>query len=193
MPLSGIFIREGIGLALTDVFKNFIAFVKNKHFEIIQVDSLVLGEVEDTAWCSNDDMGSFVTLQHLLLLIKGLTSKNDLGSDIWHELRKSYKFALDLVSELASMTKNHGGARLWRVTETVEYRKYKDGCFTHARNGLAEDVHTHYCLWDALLLNIAGMLKAAINDRLLKFGAQNHVLERGGVHTNIVSGWLAGA
>lgn len=36
------------------------------------------------------------------------------------------------------------------------------------------------------------MLEAAVNDRLLELGAQNHVLEGGGVDTDVVSGWLGG-
>ena len=59
----------------------------------------------------------------------------------------------------------------------MEYREYKDSCLTHTRDGLAKDIHTHDCLWDALLLHITGMLKATIYDRLLKLWTQNHVLE----------------
>lgn len=85
-------------MALTDVFEDFIAFVKDEHLKVIEVDSLILGKVEDTAWGTNDDMGSLFTLQHLLLLVKWFTSENNFGSDIWHELGQTHEFTLDLVS-----------------------------------------------------------------------------------------------
>lgn len=45
-----------------DVVKDLIALVKNEHLEVFQVERLVFGEVENTAWGSNDNVGSLRAL-----------------------------------------------------------------------------------------------------------------------------------
>jgi len=49
---------------------------------------------------------------------------------------------------------------------------------------LAKDIDTEDSFGNALLLNVTGMLKAAINYGALEFGLQKHVFETRGVHTN---------
>ena len=55
---------------LTDVFKHFVALIKNEHLQIVKVESLVLGQVQDTAWCSHDYVRSVRTLEQLFLFFK---------------------------------------------------------------------------------------------------------------------------
>jgi hypothetical protein len=179
-------------LVLTDVVKDSIALVEDEDLEVVKVEGLVLCEVKDTAWGADHDMGDFVALKHLLLLLERLTSKNNLGADIRHKLGQTDEFTLDLVGELAGVAQDHGGAWFWAITEAVKHGKDEDGCLSHTRDGLAKDIDSHDCLGDALLLDIRRMLEAAIDDRLLKLGAQNHILEGSGVHTNVVCGGLAG-
>ena len=91
---------------LTDVFEYFVALVEDEHLEVVEVERLVLGKVQDTAWGADNDVRRVRTLEHLLLLLEGLTAKDHLRADVRDELRQAGEFALDLISELTGVCKH---------------------------------------------------------------------------------------
>jgi len=175
-----------------DVIKNLIALVKDEHLELVKVEGLAAGEGEDSSWGSNNDVWWSGSLKHLLLTRGWGTSVDDLGSHILHELGKTIELSLDLVGQLLGVAENQSLAWLWVVSEALKDGEDKDGSLSHTRDSLAESVNSQDGLWDALLLDIRWMLESTINDGLLKGWLQEHILERGGVDSD-VSSWFGGS
>mmetsp|Transcript_39396 Transcript_39396/g.51560 ORF Transcript_39396/g.51560 Transcript_39396/m.51560 type:complete len:390 (+) Transcript_39396:638-1807(+) len=178
--------------AHVDILEHLIALVENEHLQVVQVQGLVLGQVQDTAWGAHDDVGSVGALQQLLLLLKGLATEDAFSLNVWHELGETREFALDLVGKLTGVREDKSGAGLRVLVQAVKHSQDEDGSLAHTRDGLAEYIDAHDGLGDTFLLHIAGMLKAAIDYRLLKLGSQHHILETRGVYTDVVSRGLSG-
>ena len=119
-------------VVLTDVLENLVALVENEHLEVVKVESLVFGEMEDSAWRANDDVRAVGTLEELLLLLEGLTTEDALSLHIGQEFGKASKFSLDLESQLAGVSQNEGSAGLGVVLEAVKHREHEDGSLAHA-------------------------------------------------------------
>ena len=179
-------------MILTNILEYLIALIEDEDLEVLQVEGLVLSKMENTAWGADNDVGSVGSLEHLLLLIERLSTKDALGSNSWDELRKTSEFTLDLVGELTGVSKHDDRAGLGVLTEAVKGGEDEDGSLSHTRDSLAEDINTHDCLGDTLLLDVRGMLKTTVDDGLLKLGSQDHILEGSGVDTDVVSSGLGG-
>lgn len=173
-------------MVLTDAFEDSVALVEDEHLDVLGGHALVLGEGEDSAWGSDDDVGWSVALEELLVPGEGLTSVDDRGAELLHVPGHTVELTLDLVGELTVVAEDEGGDWGWVLVEALEDGQDKDSGLTHTRHGLAEDVDSEDGLWDALLLDIGWMLKSAVNDGLLKLGLEEHVLEGGGVDTDVV-------
>lgn len=178
--------RRIIRRELTDVLEHLIALVENENLEVIEVQRLVLGEVEDTAWGANDDVRSAWALQHLLLLLERLAAQEALRSHVRHEFGETSEFTLDLVGELAGVSEDEGAAGLGVLVEAMKRGEDENGSLAHAGYGLAKDIDAHDGLRDALLLHVTGVLKTAIHDGLLELRAQDHVFETRGVDAHVI-------
>ena len=178
---------------LTDVVEDLVALVENEHLKVVQIECFVLGQMKDTAWGADNDVGRLWALQQLFLLLEGLAAQNALRSNVGDEFGETGEFALNLVGELSSVGKDEDTGRLGALTDAVKRGEDEDGSLAHTRDGLAKDVDAHDGLGDALLLHVTRMLETAINDRLLELGSKNHVLERRGVDTDHVCGSLGGS
>lgn len=114
-----------------DLFEKFVAFVENERFQVLHWDVLLLGQGKDTAWGTDYDVWSVHALEELDLVVHGLTTVDDLGSQVLEELGEADDFVLDLVSKLASVAKDHGAAWLWIVTDSLEDAQHEHGSLTH--------------------------------------------------------------
>ncbi len=72
-------------MRLTDVFEHLIALIEDEHLEVVKVERLVLSEMEDTAGGTNNNVRCLGSLEHLLVLLEGLTTENNLSADVSHE------------------------------------------------------------------------------------------------------------
>ena len=169
------------------VVKHLVALVQNEHLQVVQRQSLVADQSQDTSGRTHYNVRSLVTLEQLLLHSDGLASVDHLSSHVGHELGKTSEFALDLVSKLTSVAHDQGRARVGVLAQALQHVQHKDGSFAHSRHSLAEHIHTEDSLRNALLLHVGGVFETAVNDGLLEFRLEEHVLERGGVNANVAS------
>ena len=149
---------------LTDVVEDLVALVENEHLKVVQIECFVLGQMKDTAWGADNDVGRLWALQQLFLLLEGLAAQNALRSNVGDEFGETGEFALNLVGELSSVGKDEDTGRLGALTDAVKRGEDEDGSLAHTRDGLAKDVDAHDGLGDALLLHVTRMLETAIND-----------------------------
>jgi len=113
-------VRDTTEWVLTDVFEDFVALIEDEHLEVFQVERLVLGEVQDTARCSYDNVWSFWPLEKLFLLLDRLATEDTLSPDVWDEFGETHEFALNLVGELASVSEDEDAGWLWALTDAME-------------------------------------------------------------------------
>ena len=146
--------------------------------------------MKDAAWCTHNNVRRVWTLQEFLLLLDWLSTENFFNAHVGHEFGETSKFSLDLMGKLTSVGQHYGSAGLWVVTQAVQYGEDEDGSLAHTRDGLAEHIEAHESLWDALLLDVTGMLKTTVDDRLDKLWSENHVLKASRVHTDVIRGGL---
>lgn len=73
----------------------------------------------DSTWGSYNDVWRLDALEHLHLVLNGLTSVNDLCSNIWEIFCESSELVLDLISELSSVTKDKSGDGLGVIWQLV--------------------------------------------------------------------------
>lgn len=106
-------------MKLTNVVEDFVTLVENEHLEVFEVERLVLGQMKDTSWSSNDNVRRLWALEQLLLFLEGLTTQNNFSPDIPNELGQTCKFTLDLIGELSRVGKNKHTCRLWALTNAM--------------------------------------------------------------------------
>ena len=88
-------------MKFTQLFKHLVAFIENKIPEVFQLEESFLDEVEDSPWCTDNNMG-WLVLEDLLLIGDGFSSIEDLGLDL-HEFAQSDKLLVDLVGEFSGV------------------------------------------------------------------------------------------
>ena len=71
--------------------------------------------------------------------------------------------------------------------ELMERREDEDGRLAHAALGLADDVHAQDGLGDALVLDLRGVLEAAVDDRAEALGLEDEVAEARRVDPDVVA------
>lgn len=121
-------------------------------------------ELHNSSWSSDNNMWSLWSLQLLDVFLDWDSTEEYLRVDVWHVLGESFDFILDLISKLSSVTENQSGVWLWVLLELLQDRNDEHCGLSHTRDSLTDDVSTDNSLWNALLLNLRGMLKSAIND-----------------------------
>ena len=72
--------------SLTKVLEHLIALIENKHLQVVEVEGLVFGKVQDATRSANDDVRGLVALKQLLLLLERLTAQDAFRSHVGHEL-----------------------------------------------------------------------------------------------------------
>ena len=120
--------------------------------------------------------------QLTLVLVDGHATEEDLRLDVGQVAREALKLVADLVGKLARVAEDEGTDGLLLDVELVERREHKDSRLAHARLGLAQDVHTQDGLRNALVLDLGGVLEAAIDDGTQQLRLEEEVAEAGGVN-----------
>lgn len=136
------------------MIEELVTLVKHEDLQVIHAKGLVAYKVEDTAWGTDDDVRGSQTLEHLDMVGLGLTTEDDLGADVLHELCESIKLSLDLVGELSVVRQDEGAAGLRVCSQVLEDGEHKDSGLTHSRDSLAEHINAEDGLGDALLLHL---------------------------------------
>ena len=166
-----------IFVQLTDIVEELVAFVEHEHFEVLNRQGLLAGQVQDAAGGANNNVRGLVALQELNLLFNRLSAVNDFRAELVHELGESIELLLDLVRKLACVAQHKCAARSGAITDALEDSNHEDGGLAHTRDGLAENVNTKHCFGNASLLDVRRMLKTAVGDGLLQLWLEKHVLK----------------
>jgi len=74
-----------------------IALVKHKHLEVTQVQLLLTAKLQDTAGSSNNDVWGLEALKELDVVLDGLTTVDNISTDVSHILGEANELILDLV------------------------------------------------------------------------------------------------
>jgi len=88
------------------------------------------------------------------MLLNWLAAIDDLSADFLHELSKSVKLFLNLVSQLSSVAQNKRAAGRGAFANTLQDGDHKDCRLTHSRHGLTEHVNAQHSLWNTTLLYV---------------------------------------
>lgn len=148
---------------------------------------LLANQGEDTAWRANHDVWRREALEELDVLLHRLSTVDDFGAHLLHELGKAVELVLDLVRQLAGVAEDQRAICLGVLGQILENGEHKDCSLAHARDCLAQNVNAKNSFGDTLLLHIRRVFEAAIGDGLLQFWLQQHVLEGRGMHAHVLS------
>ena len=190
MPINNEKVKSFVGL--TDLVKKLVALIKHKDLEVVQGQVASFGESKDAAGRSHDDVRRVDSLEELNVSVHRVSTINNLGADVLHVLGEADHLGADLVGQLASVAQNQGAADFGVVRDGVKDRQQEDCGLSHTGDGLAEHVLAEDSDGDTFLLDIGGVLKAAVGGGLEELWLEEHVLEAGGVDTGVVGG-LGGA
>jgi len=162
-----------------------VTLVEHEHLQVVEIEVLGLDEGEDAAGGADDDVRWVGSLEQLDVVLHGFSTVDNLGAECLHVLGEAEELVFDLVGQFAGVADNQGGAGLQLVlNQVLEHGQHKDGSLSHAGHSLAEHVNSEDSLRDALLLDVGWVLKTAIHDGFLELRLQQHVFERGGVHSD---------
>ena len=138
---------------LTHFREHFVTLVEDKDLQVGQVKVTTLNELEDSAWCANNDVWLLDSLKEGHVLVQRDTAKNYLSADVWHLPLESMELFLDLVGEFSVVAEDKSGAGLRVHWELMQDGQHEDCSLAHTRLGLAQDIDTNHSLRDALLLH----------------------------------------
>lgn len=119
-------------MELTDLFKKFVALVKNKDLKSGHREVTVSAERKNSAWGTNHNMGCVQTFEKLNLSIHGLTTINYFSAQRFHKLGETNDFILNLIGKLSGVAQNHSAAGFGVIRNCLQNRKNKDSCLSHA-------------------------------------------------------------
>mmetsp|Transcript_72534 Transcript_72534/g.204553 ORF Transcript_72534/g.204553 Transcript_72534/m.204553 type:complete len:203 (-) Transcript_72534:224-832(-) len=153
-----------------------VALVEDELSELVQLQALLPDQGEQPSWSSDEDVGAAV-LQHLLVLGDGDTTVHYASLHGREILGEAVELMLDLVCELARVADDKHLHGLLRGIHLLQAREHEDGRLAHAGLGLAENVSAQDGLRDALMLDLGGVLEAAVHDGAEELGLQEEVAE----------------
>lgn len=84
-------------------YQHFVAFIENEKSELIEFHVSLINQLQNSAWCSDDDVWSFITLKNGNIFFDWHASIEDTGSDVLHVGSKTIYFFFDLVSEFSDI------------------------------------------------------------------------------------------
>jgi hypothetical protein len=149
-----------------------ITFIENKTFEVVELQDLSLGQVEDTTRGTDSDLRLFRS-QHGLVTLERDTTVEDENFDVLHVGRETLELLANLVSQFAGVAKHKGVQRILDGNKLLQAGQNEagdgtmrccmddkknraanlHGSFTHTRLGLANDIGTENGLRNSFLLN----------------------------------------
>mmetsp|Transcript_72532 Transcript_72532/g.204544 ORF Transcript_72532/g.204544 Transcript_72532/m.204544 type:complete len:203 (-) Transcript_72532:224-832(-) len=163
-------------LAHVQLVQALVALVEHELGQFVKLEVLLPTEAKHTAGCSDQDVGAAI-LEHLLVLDDGHTTVEDAGLDVGEVLREAVELVFDLVGKLAGVADHEGLHGLLRGIDLLQAGQDEDGRLAHAGLGLAENVSAQDGLRDALMLDLGGVLEAAVHDGAEELGLQEEVAE----------------
>lgn len=119
---------------------------------MLEVELLAAHERQDASGCADHNVRTAV-LQHLLVLLDGQAAEKHTDLDALHVAAEPLVLLADLEGELARVTHHQHVHLVLGGLQLLQRGKDKDCGLTHARLGLAQDVHAKDRLGDALVLN----------------------------------------
>merc|ERR1719507_2643923 len=168
------------------LLKHLVTLIQDKVLQILQRKLLGSDQSQNPARGAGHNVGA-VVLQHLLVLGNGKSSEEHTNLDCREELAEPLIFLADLERQLPGVAHDqHRDLSINRLN-LLESCKDKDCSLAHARLGLGKDVHAQHSLRDTLVLDLRGMLKAAVHDGTQHLGLQQEVAETGRVDGDIVA------
>ena len=160
----------------TELLEHLVALVEDKVLDALGDQLLVPHELRDAARRAHDDVRR-LRLEDPLVLGDGDAAVEDLGLGVGEVAGEALELVGDLVGELARVAEHQRAhLRLLRL-QLVQAREHEDGRLPHPRLCLAEHVHAEDGLRDALVLDLGGVLEAAVDDGAEQLGLQEEVAE----------------
>jgi len=161
-----------------DRLQALVALVDDKVAQVRQIKRLLLRQRLDPTRRSHDDMRALArVLQHLPVLLHRKPSEEVTDPHVLHVGRKTLILVANLERQLARMTQDQHAHLAVHRLELLERRDDKDGRLSHARLGLADDVHTENRLRNALMLHLGRVLETAVLDGPQQLGLEEEILE----------------
>ena len=145
-----------------------IALVEDKVLNVIELESLFTGKSQDTSRCSDNNVRT-VVLQNVTIQLDADTTEKDSSLDIGQVLGETFVLVGNLKGQLTGVAQNQDRNLILafgegRRVELMEGSKDEDGCLSHTRLSLTDNVHTKNGLRNTFVLDFRRMLKTAIDN-----------------------------
>ena len=126
------------GLAFRKTYgKHFIGLIKNEHLHGIGLQESALDHVLNTAWGTNDNLGTL--LKSLHIITDAGTTNASVALDV-HEVSNGNNDLLDLLGQLTGWGKDQSLALLDVGVELLEDGDRESGSLSGTRLGLSNDI-----------------------------------------------------
>ena len=138
----------------TDLIQHLVTLIEDEDLHTIEAKLLLANQCVQPTRCCDDDVGVGIFVgKRLNVLLHWSSTVEDTGLDLWQIFGKARILVLDLIRELTRVAhdKNRALARCW--FDLLEGRKNEDRCFSQSRLGLAKNICSEDCLWNAYLLD----------------------------------------
>ena len=171
-------------LAHVELLEHLVALVEDEVLDVRRDEVAVADQLEHAAGRAHDDVRR-LRLEDALVLRGGHAAVEDLGLHVGQVAREALELVGDLVGELARVAQDDGADLRLLGLELVQRGEHEDCGLAHARLGLAEHVHPEDRLRYALVLHLARVLEAAVDDGAQQLGLEEEVAEAGRVDARV--------
>merc|ERR1719273_1139728 len=168
------------------LLQHLVTLVQHEMFQVFQWELFALDEGEDPAWSSHNNMRT-VALQNLLILRDRHPSKKHSNLDVGEKLGEPLVLLTDLEGQLSGVTHHQHRNLSIHGLNLLESSQNKYSSFPHTGLGLAQNVHTQDSLGDALVLDLARMLKSTVYNGSQDLRLEQEVSETAAVDGDVVS------
>merc|ERR1719273_1574075 len=168
------------------LLQHLVTLVQHEMLQVLQWELLALDEGQNPAGSSNNNMRT-VALENLLVLRDRHPSEKHSNLDVGQKLGESLVLLTDLEGQLSGVTHHQHRNLSIHGLNLLESSQNKYSSFSHARLGLAQNVHTQDSLGDALVLDLARMLKSTVYNGSQDLRLEQEVSETAAVDGDVVS------
>lgn len=139
-------------MKLTQLLQHLVALVEDEMFQVLQVELLVADESENATGCSNHDMRCCCLQSFFVLLDRHATEEHS-NFNARHVLAEPFVLLADLEGQLASVAHDQNVDLIVCRLQLLKGGQHEDGCFSHTRLCLAQNVHAEDGLRNAFVLD----------------------------------------
>lgn len=124
-------LEDGLNVAThLELLEHLIALIQNEALQAIQLQLLLVHQLKDTTWGTNNNVWS-LSLEQLAMLGNWDTTEEHLDLDLWQVLGETKELLANLISQLTSVAENKCVDLTLNWDQLLESSKDEDSSLTH--------------------------------------------------------------